>query len=104
MLLTLIPATIVGLGHMAVTLNAPFIPERACARLAGVPVLIFLVGGYLCTLGDMRRNGRFVAAVFLAAALVVFIYFLPVWLGTPIARAGYYARMWLEGPGLRNWI
>jgi dolichyl-phosphate-mannose--protein O-mannosyl transferase len=103
MLLTLIPATIVGLGHMAVTLNAPFIPA-SLRPAAGVPVLIFLVGGYLFTLGDMRRNGRFVAAVFLAAALAVFIYFLPVWLGTPIARAGYYARMWLEGPGLRNWI
>jgi dolichyl-phosphate-mannose--protein O-mannosyl transferase len=42
--------------------------------------------------------------LFLATAVALFIYYLPVWLGMPIARSGYYARMWLEGPGLRNWI
>jgi dolichyl-phosphate-mannose--protein O-mannosyl transferase len=103
MLLTLIPAAIVGVGHMAVTLKLPFIPE-SLREVAGVPIIVLLTAGYLITLGDMRRNGRFVAAVFLATAFIAFIYFLPVWLGTPIERTGYYARMWLEGPGLRNWI
>jgi len=102
-LLTLIPAAIVGIGHMAITLKPSFIPA-GFRELAGMPVVLALVIGYLATLGDMRRNGRFVCGVYLGVALLAFIYFLPVWLGTPISRAGYYARMWLEGPGLRNWI
>jgi dolichyl-phosphate-mannose--protein O-mannosyl transferase len=102
-LLTLIPAAVVGIGHMAITLGLSFIPE-GLRELAGMPLVIGLVIAYLATLGDMRRNGRFVCAVFLGVALLAFFYFLPVWLGTPISRAGYYARMWLEGPGLRNWI
>ena len=102
-LLTLIPAAIVGIGHMAVALKPEFIPE-GLRELAGLPFVILLAAGYLWTLGDMRRNGRFVTGVFLAVALVAFFYFLPVWLGVPISRSGYYARMWLEGPGLRNWI
>jgi Gpi18-like mannosyltransferase/4-amino-4-deoxy-L-arabinose transferase-like glycosyltransferase len=102
-LLTLIPAAVVGIGHMAITLKLSFIPE-GLRELAGIPLVIGLVIAYLATLGDMRRNGRFVCGVFLGVALIAFFYFLPVWLGTPISRAGYYARMWLEGPGLRNWI
>ncbi|HZP45039.1 MAG TPA: phospholipid carrier-dependent glycosyltransferase [Candidatus Binataceae bacterium] len=51
-----------------------------------------------------RAAGRVVTVVFSATAVALFIYFLPVWLGTPISRVGYYARMWLQGPGLRNWI
>ena len=102
-LLTLIPAAVVGIGHMAITLKFSFIPE-GLRELAGIPLVIGLVIAYLATLGDMRRNGRFVCGVFLGVALIAFFYFLPVWLGTPISRAGYYARMWLEGPGLRNWI
>jgi len=103
LLLCLIPATIVGLGHMAVTLKPSWIPEGVRA-IAGLPLVVVLGAGYLATLGDMRRNGRFVCAAFLIVALAIFLYFLPLWLGTPISRAGYYARMWLEEPGLRNWI
>jgi Gpi18-like mannosyltransferase len=102
-LLTLLPAAVVGIGHMAITLKLSFIPE-GLQELAGMPLVIGLVIAYWATLGDMRRNGRFVCVAFLGVALVAFFYFLPVWLGTPISRAGYYARMWLEGPGLRNWI
>lgn len=102
-LLTLFPAAVVGIGHMAITLRLSFIPE-GLRELAGIPLVIALAIAYLATLGDMRRNGRFVCAAFLGVALVAFFYFLPVWLGIPISRAGYYARMWLEGPGLRNWI
>ncbi|HTT75167.1 MAG TPA: phospholipid carrier-dependent glycosyltransferase [Candidatus Binataceae bacterium] len=102
-LLVLVPAAVVGIGHMAVTLQVAFIPQ-GLRELAGMPIVIGLAIGYLVTLGDMRRNGRFVTAAFLGVALLAFIYFLPVWLGTPISRSGYYARMWLEGPGLRNWI
>jgi predicted membrane-bound dolichyl-phosphate-mannose-protein mannosyltransferase len=102
-LLTLISAAIVGAGHTALTLKPSWIPE-GLRQLAGLPLVIILLAGYMTTLGDMRRNGRFVCVAFLATALVIFIYFLPLWLGTPISRSGYYARMWLEEPGLRNWI
>jgi dolichyl-phosphate-mannose--protein O-mannosyl transferase len=102
-MLTLIPAAVVGIGHIAITLRLSLIPE-GLRQLAGMPLVLGLVIAYLATLGEMRRNGRFVCVMFLAVALATFFYFLPVWLGTPITRAGYYARMWLEGPGLRNWI
>jgi dolichyl-phosphate-mannose--protein O-mannosyl transferase len=50
------------------------------------------------------RRDRFVLAAFLTIAIALFIYYLPIWLGTPISRTGYYARMWLQGPGLPDWI
>ncbi|MGA2412558.1 MAG: hypothetical protein ABSG46_19510, partial [Candidatus Binataceae bacterium] len=104
LLFTLTPATIVGIGHMAFTLKPTWLPEGA-RELAGSPFVAILVGGYIATLGNMRRNSRFVCVAFLGTALLVFLYFLPLWLGTPISRDGYYARMWLEeSNSLRNWI
>ncbi|MEA2679299.1 MAG: C-terminal four region of protein-O-mannosyltransferase, partial [Candidatus Binataceae bacterium] len=48
--------------------------------------------------------GRFVAGVFVGAALILFIYYFPIWVGIPMDRTGYYARMWLQESGLRSWI
>lgn len=53
---------------------------------------------------DEPRSGKFVCAVFTGAALVLFVYYFPVWVGSPLPRAAYYRRMWLQGPGLGNWI
>ena len=56
----------------------------------------------------LRRTdyaGKWVCATFVTAALVLFVYFFPVWTGMRITRAGYYARMWLQGShGGWNWI
>ena len=70
---------------------------------AGIPVIVVLGIGF-GTLIKRPAAHRYVAAVFIAGTVIAFVYFAPVWLGIPIARKGYYARMWLEGPGLRNWI
>jgi Gpi18-like mannosyltransferase/4-amino-4-deoxy-L-arabinose transferase-like glycosyltransferase len=53
---------------------------------------------------DQPRAGKLVCAVFISAALVLFFYYFPLWVGSPLPRAAYYRRMWLQGPGLANWI
>src|SRR5208283_176854 len=40
--------------------------------------------------------GRYVASVFMAVALILFVYYFPIWVGMTISRTGYYARMWLQ--------
>jgi dolichyl-phosphate-mannose--protein O-mannosyl transferase len=103
MLFAMFPAFIVGLGHIAFVLKPAWIPEHLRPSV-GLPFVVLIVMAWLPLRRDPKRGGRFVCAAFLACALAAFIYYLPVWLGLPIAREGYYARMWLEGPGIRNWI
>jgi Gpi18-like mannosyltransferase len=63
------------------------------------------IGAYVFVLLRTPYAGRYVASVFALTALVLFVYYFPVWVGIPISREGYYARMWLqEGGGIRNWI
>jgi hypothetical protein len=102
-LITIIPALLVGLGHIAVQLKPGFIPENL-RSWTGLPFALLLTFAWLPVCRRPKLSGRLISAAFLACAFAVFIYYLPVWLGTPIERAGYYARMWFEGPGLRNWI
>jgi dolichyl-phosphate-mannose--protein O-mannosyl transferase len=102
-LLTLFPVLIVGLGHAVSTYKITWIPSRMY-QIVGLPLLAAILIPYLVSIKRPRIAGRIAAAAFLATAIALFIYYLPLWLGTPITREGYYARMWLEGPGLRNWI
>jgi dolichyl-phosphate-mannose-protein mannosyltransferase len=103
MLLTLLPALAVGLGHIAVQLRPRFIPESMRAA-TGLPVVVLLTVAWIPFMRPPKLSGRFICTTVLACAFVIFIYYLPVWIGLPVARAGYYARMWFEGPGIRNWI
>ena len=103
MLMTLIPALALGLGHIAVALKSPSIPEHLRPSV-GLPFVLLLSIAWIPFRHNPKRSGRYVCVAFLGCALAVFLYYLPVWVGFPIERAGYYARMWLEGPGLRNWI
>jgi Gpi18-like mannosyltransferase/predicted membrane-bound dolichyl-phosphate-mannose-protein mannosyltransferase len=103
MLFAMFPAFIVGLGHIAFALKPAWIPERLRPSM-GLPFVVLLVMAWLPLRRNPKLSGRYVCVAFLACALAAFIYYLPVWLGLPIAREGYYARMWLEGPGIRNWI
>ncbi len=102
-LLTIFPVILIGLGHMATEYKPEFIPPNWRAA-AGIPVAAIVALGYFFALRDERRAMRWAVVLFLATAFILFIYYLPIWLGTPISRTGYYARMWFEGPGLRNWI
>jgi dolichyl-phosphate-mannose--protein O-mannosyl transferase len=88
LILTLAPVFVLGLGSAW-----------------GIPLFIALAAGYGATLVQRPQlAGKFTCAAFSAVVLVLFIYYLPIWIGLPIERAGYYARMWLQGPGLRSWI
>ena len=103
MLLTLMPALAIGLGHIAVALKPSFISARLRPAV-GLPFVLLLTIAWIPLRRNPKLNGRYVCVAFLGCALAVFIYYLPVWIGLPITRAGYYARMWFEGPGLHNWI
>ncbi len=103
LLLTVFPVILIGLGHMASEYKPNFL-SVGLRPAAGLPVAAILAIGYFIALKDDRRAMRLVVTVFLGTAFVLFLYYLPIWLGTPISRTGYYARMWFEGPGLRNWI
>lgn len=100
---TLFAPIVVGLGHIASIMQPGLIPARM-RPMAGLPIWIAIVAGWLATARNRKARGRFTCVVFLGCAAAASVYFMPVWLGTPISRAGYYARMWFEGPGLRNWI
>jgi len=87
LMLTLFPCAMLGLGYTV-----------------GAFAFLGLAVAYAAVIERPLWPGRVVCAAFLGSALVAFIYFFPVWVAMPIERAGYYARMWLQGPGLRNWI
>jgi len=86
-MLTLFPCAILGLGYTV-----------------GAFAFLGLAVAYFAVIERPRWPGRVVFAAFTGSALAASVYFFPVWVAMPIARAGYYARMWLQGPGLRNWI
>jgi len=65
---------------------------------------IVVLGAYGFFLLQTRYAGRYVGSVFVAVALILFVYYFPIWVGMSISRDGYYARMWLQAAGLRNWI
>lgn len=65
---------------------------------------IVVIGAYGVVLLKTSYAGRYVAGVFVVAALVLFVYYFPIWVGMPLSRDGYYTRMWLQAGGLRSWI
>ena len=65
---------------------------------------IVVIGAYAFILLRTPYAGRYVAAMFAATAVILFVYYFPIWVGMPISREGYYARMWLQSAGIRNWI
>ncbi len=103
LLLTLIPALAIGLGHIAVSLKPAFLSASA-QPVVGLPLVLLLTIAWIPLRRRPKLSGRYVCVAFLGCALAIFIYYLPIWIAMPITRAGYYARMWFEGPGLRNWI
>jgi dolichyl-phosphate-mannose--protein O-mannosyl transferase len=87
-LATIVPALFLGLGALWGTIGSA----------------VMLVGWAACLGLLPQYSGKYVFGVFAAGVLILFVYFFPVWTAIPIERAGYYARMWLQGPGIRNWI
>ena len=87
-LVTIVPALFLGLGE----------------AWGVVSTVLMLAGWGAFMVRWPQHSGKFVAATFVAGVVILFVYFFPVWTGIPIERTGYYARMWLQGPGIRNWI
>jgi Gpi18-like mannosyltransferase/predicted membrane-bound dolichyl-phosphate-mannose-protein mannosyltransferase len=99
LLVTIAPACVLGLGFWAGLFAAVALGLFALYLLAAD-----LASDSLPDLAPARWAPRTVAIVFVAAAAILFIYYFPIWTAISIDRAGYYQRMWLQGPGLRNWI
>ncbi len=53
---------------------------------------------------DPVRTSRIAVSVYCLAVLAISIYFLPIWLGIPLSRQSWEARMWISGSGIMNWI
>jgi dolichyl-phosphate-mannose--protein O-mannosyl transferase len=87
LILSLIPDFVLGLGTTFGTL-----------------CLSSIVAIYAILAWRFSSAGKFVCVLVVAASLVAFLYFLPLWLGLPLEPAGYEARIWLRGPGLGKWM
>jgi Gpi18-like mannosyltransferase/predicted membrane-bound dolichyl-phosphate-mannose-protein mannosyltransferase len=91
--------------HLAIL--ATIVPAIILSLGAGwgfaLVVLLFAGWGALFVVRP-QHSGKYVTATFVTGVVILFVYFFPVWTAIPIERAGYYARMWLQGPGIRNWI
>lgn len=53
---------------------------------------------------DQVRVGRAAVALYCVAIIAVALYFLPIWLGIPLTKRAWEARMWISGSKLMNWI
>jgi Gpi18-like mannosyltransferase/predicted membrane-bound dolichyl-phosphate-mannose-protein mannosyltransferase len=99
LIVTMVPVCLLGFGFWA-----GLFPGTALALFALYLVAIEIVPGSLPDFAPARWAPRLVAIAFVAAAAILFVYYFPIWTAIFIDRAGYYTRMWFQGPGLRNWI
>jgi len=90
--------------HLALLLTMTPVFFLGMPAAWGWITFIIVIGAYGVFLLKTPYAGRYVASVFVLAALVLFVYYFPIWVGMPISRSGYYARMWLQAAGLRSWI
>jgi Gpi18-like mannosyltransferase/predicted membrane-bound dolichyl-phosphate-mannose-protein mannosyltransferase len=111
LLFTMAPAFVLGLGHWWGSSLFGVLVVAYLALLAGdsaVPGAAAQSDYAAQLLARLRGRGvsasRFVCVTFVAASVVLFVYFYPVWTAIPVSRHGYYSRMWLNGSGLWNWI
>ncbi len=100
----LVERSIVG----AVLLGSLLPVAMATVGVTGAIVFIGLLAGYekLVFSGkrDQTRVGRLAVGAYCASVLAVAIYFLPIWLGTPVTKRAWEARMWISGSKWMNWI
>ncbi len=91
--------------HLALLLTLAPVFYLGLGDAWGAVGFLAMAAGYVATLlREPRYAGKFTCAAFAAVGLAVFVYYFPVWVGLPIERSGYYARMWLQAGGLRSWI
>jgi dolichyl-phosphate-mannose-protein mannosyltransferase len=99
LLVAMVPVCILGIGSW---------PGATLAAALGAISVYLLAADVVSSIGEnvkmCRWAPRLVAVAFLGTAAILFIYYFPIWTAISIERAGYYHRMWFQGPGLRNWI
>ena len=82
----------------------------AMATLGSWGPLLFLAlllayeGLLFSSQGDQVRLGRLAVGLYCVAILAVALYFLPIWLGIPVTKRAWEARMWISGSKFMNWI
>ena len=70
-----------------------------------LPILLVLYQvGVFSKTTDPVRLGQVSASGFLIAVVLVAWYFLPIWIGTPISKQSWDARMWISSSGIMSWI
>lgn len=77
---------------------APF--KRVLFFYHAMPSFIFLTLGiawWLERLAHQNFYGKYYVALYFTVALILFVYFLPIWLGIPLDSKSFYQRIWLKG-------
>jgi len=72
--------------------------------MAGIAAFGLLAAAYAQASRMGLSADRGLVAIYALVALGLVAYFYPLWAAIPLARSGYSARMWFQGPGLPNWI
>lgn len=72
--------------------------------LAFLALLLAYEGMLFSGQRDQLRVGRLAVGAYCVAILAVAVYFLPIWLGTPVTKHAWEARMWISGSKFMNWI
>lgn len=72
--------------------------------MAGIAAFGLLAVAYMQAARMGLSAERGLVAIYALVALGLAVYFYPLWAAIPLARSGYSARMWFQGPGLPNWI
>ncbi len=70
----------------------------------GIASGAILTAFFLMAQRHRTYGGKFVFVTFASAAILLAVYFFPIWTGVPISEAGYMGRMWLHGTGLVSWL
>lgn len=70
----------------------------------GIVCLVVILATYAMITWRLRAGSRFVAITMVAASLAAFVYFFPLWVGTPLEPASYDARIWLRGSEVVQWM
>ncbi len=71
--------------------------------IAGALGFLLLAAMWLAITARAGQAGKFVSASFLAAAVIAFVYYLPVQMGFPISPAAYQARAGANPPTHPDW-
>lgn len=73
--------------------------SRVLFMYHAIPSFVFLALGTSLWLEKFSREkyGKILVSVYFTVLIVLFIYFLPIWIGSPISSVDFYHRIWLKG-------